>query len=588
MRLAATGTLAFLFVQMAAGPAQQQRPLPGAISGVVQHATSGDPIPKAQVTLTRVLPPPVVTPGTPVPITPVPPIPPVMTDSDGKFAFTDLEPGNYRISAGRNGFVRMNFGERYSGGPGTIVVVPAGQTLKDTSFRLMQTATISGRVREASGEPAAGYVIQLLKPSYSTVGRTFQTISTERTDDRGEYRMFWISPGRYYLAVASNRNSLSILALEGLIVTGGGTANEIPSAGPTVFYPGVVDPGRATTIDVGAGRELAGVDVLLPQQPLYRVRGRVVDVNGQPPRTASIQLIPRGTSIPSLSTSIVPNYNATTGTFDLRDVVPGTYWLRAQASESTATATISANLVGRTVSEALSSVTGTRTAAQIPLDVSGDIEGIVLSMTPGLTVSGVVRVEGTALPTTSSPRIALRTTAQNGLSSSAQPINADGTFTITNIFAGEYRLTVLAMPTDYYIKEARIEQTDVLNQPWVISTAIRGTLEVVLSSAAGQIEGTVVDARALPISSIQTVLIPDQDRVRTELFKTAVTDQNGRFTFRGITPGNYRIFAWEGLEANSYFDPDVLSQYEQQGKTIRVAEAGKHTAEVKMIPAKAQ
>ena len=126
------------------------------------------------------------------------------------------------------------------------------------------------------------------------------------------------------------------------------------------------------------------------------------------------------------------------------------------------------------------------------------------------------------------------------------------------------------------------------NQACVIGGAIRGNLEVVLSSAARQKEGTVVDARSQPMSSIQTVLIPDQDRTRTELIKTATTDQQGRFTLRGITPGNYRIFAWEGIEANSFFDPEVLSQYEQQSKAVRIAEGEKLTPEVKMIPAKPQ
>jgi hypothetical protein len=128
----------------------------------------------------------------------------------------------------------------------------------------------------------------------------------------------------------------------------------------------------------------------------------------------------------------------------------------------------------------------------------------------------------------------------------------------------------------------------VLNQPWVIGNSIRGNLDVVLSSGAAQIEGTVVDARSQPVPSLQAVLIPDQDRSRTELIKSAVTDQNGRFTLRGVSPGNYKIFAWEGLESNAYFDPEVLRQYEQQGKAVRVGEGEKITAEVKMIPAKPQ
>ena len=589
MRWAAISAFALLFFQ-AQGPAsQQQQAPPGGIEGVVLQSTSSEPIPRAQVTLSKVVQPPAnLTPAT-LP-TPVAPIPPIFTDAAGKFSFANLEPGQYRIVAGRNGFVRMNYGERYSGGPGTILTVPTGQTLKDINFRLIQTAAISGRIREASGEPGAGLNVQLMKTSYNVNGqKTFQTVAAGRTDDRGEYRLFWISPGRYYLSVTGNRNALTFISIDGILLSGGASPNEIVSTGlAAVYYPGTLDPMRAVVIDVGAGGELGGIDILLPQQTVYRVRGRVVDsATGQPPRTASISLMPRDPTISTLTTSTNPNYNPTTGTFDLRDVPPGQYWLRAQASESTATATVPASAVGRTVSDVLSMTIGSRMAAQIPVDVTGDLEGLVLNMSAGLSVAGILRVEGAPLPSTpQAPRVTLRPTAPNGLSSPLQPTNADGTFTLSNVFPGEYRVMVTPMPPDYYIKEARNEQTDVLNQPWVIGNAIRGSLEVVLSSGAGQIDGTVVDARSQPVGSLQAILLPDQDRSRQELFKTAITDQNGKFTFRGVAPGNYKIFAWEGIEANSYFDPEVLRQYEPQGKAVRVAEGAKLTAEVKMIPAK--
>jgi len=234
----------------------------------------------------------------------------------------------------------------------------------------------------------------------------------------------------------------------------------------------------------------------------------------------------------------------------------------------------------------LTSVSGARSAAQISLDVAADAEGVVLSLSSGVSIPGVLRVEGPPLPSsTTSTRVTLRTTAPNGLSSPLQPVNADGTFTLLYIFPGEYRLFVTPMPQDYYIKEARIEQTDVLNQPWVIGSAMRGSLEIVLGSGAGQVDATVLDARAQPVSSIQTWLLPDQDRGRTELIRSGVTDQNGRVTLRGVPPGNYKLFAWEGLETNAFFDPEVMRQYEQQGKTVKIAEGAKITAEVKLIPA---
>ena len=275
MRFVATTALVFLFFQAGQAPTQQQsQNLPAVVEGLVLQAGSGEPIAKAQVTLTRVVSNPTALPATPPPA-PIPQIPPVLTDAAGKFSFANLEPGSYRVIAGKNGFVRMNYGERFSGGPGTIVNVPSGQTL-NVPFRLIQTAAVSGRVRDSSGEPGAGLAVQLLKPSYNIAGqRTFQTVASGRTDDRGEYRLFWISPGRYYLAVTTNRSSLSLISIEGTLLLGGGASpNEIaPTGQATVYYPGTVDPLRASTIEVGAGGEQAGVDVLLPQQTALSCTG---------------------------------------------------------------------------------------------------------------------------------------------------------------------------------------------------------------------------------------------------------------------------------------------------------------------------
>jgi len=125
-----------------------------------------------------------------------------------------------------------------------------------------------------------------------------------------------------------------------------------------------------------------------------------------------------------------------------------------------------------------------------------------------------------------------------------------------------------------------------LNAPWVITEPVRGNLTIVVSSGAGQIEGTLTDKTFQPVSALQTVLIPDEHRDRPELFRSAVTDKSGKFTFRGVTPGNYKIFAWESLEPNAYYDPQILRQYEDQGKQVRVLESDKTIVDVKMIPAK--
>ena len=586
MKLATSTALVLVTLQNPVPVPQLSQVPVGSIEGIVLRADSADPIAKAQVLLTRVIPPPPPGANPATPVTPPPPIPPVITDASGKFSFKELEPGTYRLAAIKNGFVRHEYGARTAGGAGAPISLPAGQSMKDISFRMTATAAISGRVRTSSGEPGAALNVQLMKTAYNVQGqRTFQTVNSARTDDRGEYRLFWLTPGRYFVAVGGNSSTLisadgaSILFLSGGLVDGSSTN------AAAVYYPGTTDPLRATTVDVGSGGELPGIDIVLPEQQVYRVRGKVVDTStGLPPRTVSISLIPRDPAYSGLSSNIPPNYNATTGTFDMRNVPPGAYWLRAQASESTATALITPNAVGRTVSEALSMATSSRTAVQRTLDVGADVEGVLLELGPGISIPGTLRVEGAPLPATPSPRVVLRPTSINGMTSPTLPLNADGTFTLTNVMPGEYRATVLGMPVDYFVKEARIEQTDVLNDIWVITGPVRGTLNIVVSSGAGQIDGTVIDSRLQGVPALQTILIPDQNRDRIDLIKTAVTDQSGKFTLRGVAPGNYKIFAWEAIEPNAYFDPQILRQYEDQGKPVLVTEGGKILADVKMIP----
>ena len=61
---------------------------------------------------------------------------------------------------------------------------------------LTTTAAISGRVYGASGEPLGNVDVSALKPSYQDGRRILTAVQTMRTDDRGEYRLFWLPPGK--------------------------------------------------------------------------------------------------------------------------------------------------------------------------------------------------------------------------------------------------------------------------------------------------------------------------------------------------------------------------------------------------------
>ena len=77
--------------------------------------------------------------------------------------------------------------------------------------------------------------------------------------------------------------------------------------------------------------------------------------------------------------------------------------------------------------------------------------------------------------------------------------------------------------------------------------------------------------------------MPSIDRQLCSI-KTADTDQNGHFVIRGVTPGEYKVFAWEDIEEGAYEDPDFMKPHESDGQTVSIKERGHETVELKAIP----
>jgi hypothetical protein len=150
------------------------------------------------------------------------------------------------------------------------------------------------------------------------------------------------------------------------------------------------------------------------------------------------------------------------------------------------------------------------------------------------------------------------------------------------VVPGEYRV-VVNPSQDFYVKELRYNRLDALTNPVSVCCNSDATIEVVISRNVGQVDGVIVDDRMQPAPGVQAVLVPNA-RHRTELYKTATTDQSGRFAMRGLAPGDYKLFAWEALENYGYFDPDVIRRVEALGKPVQVGESSKLAVEGKVIP----
>src|SRR5688572_27188056 len=212
MRYAASALFSFVLLASSTLSQQATQPTSASIEGTVTRLDTGAPVAGAQVTLTVLNPLAAALqagadPATvlamqaaqPVQQTPPPQIPPVITDSEGKFAFKNLNGGSYRVAAVANGFVRQEYGQRSLNGQGIPMALVANQAMKDVSLRLTPAGTVSGRILDENGQPALGIPIQLMRPAYNVNGRVYQAVGTTGADDRGQYRLFGVPPGRYYL-----------------------------------------------------------------------------------------------------------------------------------------------------------------------------------------------------------------------------------------------------------------------------------------------------------------------------------------------------------------------------------------------------
>ena len=84
------------------------------------------------------------------------------------------------------------------------------------------------------------------------------------------------------------------------------------------------------------------------------------------------------------------------------------------------------------------------------------------------------------------------------------------------------------------------------------------------------------------------VAVPDRVRFRSDLYRSLSVDEHGQFAFPALPPGDYKIFAWESVEENGWFDPDLLARSEGRAVSVRVSDSSTQTISVQITPAEVQ
>ena len=185
-----------------------------------------------------------------------------MTDSQGQFTLETKETGRLRVYPLKNGYIFARPSQkRAPAQPGVWIQLSAGDHVKGLELNMAKPAVISGRVLDAKGNPIVGTAVSvgLMRYTYrddgtrelnwvpgiefpgpaganGAPGASGTSVSFMRMNDRGEFRLYDLPPGEYYLRVSDFGGAIG--------------------SSRFYFYPGVSDETKAVPISVSSGDDI--------------------------------------------------------------------------------------------------------------------------------------------------------------------------------------------------------------------------------------------------------------------------------------------------------------------------------------------
>ena len=475
-----------------------------AIDGSVVNSQTGEPIARAHVTLQS-----------------NPPSSSTSSDASGRWSLSNVACLPAPLMVTRPGFLQQ--ARRAAN-------LVSGSPVHDMKIELTPQSVFYGKVLDDQGDPVMGAEVAVFVARIAEGRVSFQRNYASTTNDLGEYRVPNVTRGKY-IVCSSARNALPGENLVGV----------------QTCYPGPIEGGTASAMDVSAGREIK-VDFTLRQAPAVHVRGTVT---GLPEgRNIGINIVPRGPASSMVNTA---GGNGRDGKFDFR-VPAGSYMITADYFEA-----------------------GKHLLARVPIEVGAtDIDNVAVTVDSGFNITGQVRIDSQSRQTSSRSQFGINLRPVEPTTGAGQlKWDPDHTsFAFNDMSPGTYRLDVFP-PSPFYVKSATLAGQDILNNEFSVAQAA-GPIEIVLRDDGGSIEGDAVDADGQPA--------PGGGIIALRNGRATVVQGVGHFKFLNLAPGDYTVYAWDDANQVPYADQDWMRRYAGSGTAVTVS-AGQN-AQVKLTQQK--
>jgi Carboxypeptidase regulatory-like domain len=466
------------------------------ISGIVKNAADDAPLARARVMATS-------------PALPEPRV--AITGADGRYALADLPAGAYTITATRTGFASYSYGQGRSMA-GTPVAVANGQQFANVDFPLVAGGVIAGRVLDEDGAAFAGATVDALVHRFQGGSDALFSVATVETDDRGEFRLYGLAPGAYYVSAADPA------------FTSVSTPRGVQHYSAT-YFPGTTLVDQARTITVGGSAPPPRVELKLQLVPPARVTGQLIAYDTRQFLSGAIIMSPLGEGVPMVAPEepqLFPD-----GRFSFASVAPGRYQIRARGQTDRA---------------------GSSLFAVYSIEVFGrDLEGIRMTLRPGAVLDGTVTFEsvrGSRAPDLSTLRVRAPLVDGNAFGDSLTgTVKSGGAYVLRGIMKGSHQLVVDGLSPPWVLKSVSYRGKDITDAQLAVDEREQlHDVRIVLTDGASEVSGVVENPRKLPVADTGVLVCSQMPAfwVRTSRrVRVTFTDRDGRWRVAGLPPGEY-------------------------------------------------
>jgi hypothetical protein len=496
------------------------------ISGVVINAVTGEPLPRALVTIeSEQL--------------------AALTGADGRFEFSRVRDPQAIPSAEKPGFlndeqaqpenVRYGIGSR---------IVQKGETF---TIPLTPAGILTGRVLDSNGEPMEGVAVTPIASIVTNGRRSIQPRTAVTTRKDGVFRIDSLPPGSYFLKVvprsaSMNHDKRGVPSLE---------APPGADYPPVIFYPGVTDFSVAAALDIRPGATVQA-DFTLAMVPAFRISGRITGRGNE--QNISLFLIHSS----GQKLELENHFDAKSGAFAFINVPAGEYRLVAECGGCGG---------GTLYGETPVIVSSRDVKVNLAVKELGTLQVKIREDWPaasGAQGATILHVRVTPLQPLGEA-ISLRLTSLAG-----------GAFVLHNnlyIPPGTYRVEFIPEAPLHFASATYGGQNLLCEDLTVLADSAYQQLQIVVRHEGATLSGTV-QPEVKPAGAV--LLVPRSPALQA---RVARIDKDNRYQLEGVAPGDYDLFAFDQIDNLEYHDPSFLRAYEDRARHVSL-----HANQTESVP----